>query len=166
MFSLTNLTHKALKHHTSKLETFSDLTTVRTFGFRGEALSSLCALSEEMTVCTATSTSTPRGVTLTMDSGGKVKGKSKVARPVSQRFFATVQPLIVKQQGTTISMTNLFKPLPVRRKEFQRNVKREFGKALSLLNAYALGPCAEPPGVRLTVSNQPEKGYVHLISSL
>lgn len=156
---------KALKHHTSKLETFSDLTTVRTFGFRGEALSSLCALSEEMTVYTATSMTAPQGVALTMDSGGKVKGRNRVARTVSGPFVVIVRPLIVKQQGTTITMTNLFKPLPVRRKEFERNVKREFGKALSLLNAYALGPCSESPGIRLTVSNQPEKGYAHLTST-
>lgn len=61
----------------------------------------------------------------------------------------------------------------MRRKEFERNAKREFGKALGLLNAYALGPCctskgqsgkekddgeATGVGVRLTVSNQVDKG--------
>ena len=41
----------ALKHHTSKLKEFSDLESVETFGFRGEALSSLCALCN-VTICT------------------------------------------------------------------------------------------------------------------
>jgi hypothetical protein len=35
----------ALKYHTSKLQDYSDLLGVSSFGFRGEALSSLCALS-------------------------------------------------------------------------------------------------------------------------
>ncbi|KAH0579376.1 hypothetical protein H2248_003513 [Termitomyces sp. 'cryptogamus'] len=126
----------ALKHYTSKLSTFSDLTTVRTFGFRGEALSSLCALSEAFVV--NTTTEPPMGVCLEMDANGKVAKRSKIAR----------------QRGTTVSVTNLFKPLPVRRKEFERNVKREFGKALGLLNAYAL----IGSGVRFTVNNAADKG--------
>jgi DNA mismatch repair protein PMS2 len=50
--------------------------------------------------------------------------------------------LLCIQRGTTITLTNLFLPLPVRRKEFERNAKREFGKAMGLLTAYALVPCS------------------------
>ncbi|EIW78023.1 DNA mismatch repair protein MutL [Coniophora puteana RWD-64-598 SS2] len=136
----------ALKHHTSKLASFEDLSTVLTFGFRGEALSSLCALSDGVTVTTATSSEAPMGSVLEMDRAGEIKNRNgKVAR----------------QRGTTVSVTGLFKPLPVRRKELERNIKREFGKALNLLNAYALVPCTkENRGVRLTVTNTPEGGCV------
>ncbi|KAF4588297.1 hypothetical protein EYR38_010264 [Pleurotus pulmonarius] len=127
----------ALKHCTSKLSSFSDLTTVHTFGFRGEALSSLCALSESVTV--TTSTKAPMGTSLDMAPSGKVKKKSKVAR----------------QRGTTINVVNLFLPLPVRRKEFERNLKREFGKAITLLTAYALVPCTS---IRLSVTNHLDSG--------
>jgi hypothetical protein len=75
-------------------------------------------------------------------------------------FFLFFEFFRVFQTGTTTTLTNLFISLPVRRKEFERNIKRAFGKALSFLNAYALGPCSAGSGVRLTVSNQSEKGYV------
>jgi DNA mismatch repair protein PMS2 len=67
----------------------------------------------------------------------------------------------MNQRGTTVSLTRIFAPLPVRRKELERHAKREFAKALTLLHAYALGPCSsqEHP-VRLAVSNQADKGYV------
>ncbi len=65
--------------------------------------------------------------------------------------------MILPQRGTTIALKGLFHPLPVRRKELERNIKRDFAKVLSLLSAYALLPCAGEPGVRLNVTNQLDK---------
>ncbi|KAI6040194.1 DNA mismatch repair protein MutL [Pisolithus marmoratus] len=134
----------ALKHYTSKLSSFEDVSRIHTFGFRGEALSSLSALSDGLTIVTATASEAPMGTVLEIDGNGRLKNqKGKVAR----------------QRGTTVTVTNLFRPLPVRRKELERNIKREFQKALNILHAYALVPCSkENKGVRLTVTNQMEKG--------
>lgn len=74
----------ALKHHTSKIASFSDLTSVLTFGFRGEALSSLCALSESVSITTATAAQAPMGTVLIFDGAGHLTNSSgKVARQVS-----------------------------------------------------------------------------------
>ncbi len=78
----------ALKHHTSKLASFSDLTSVLTFGFRGEALSSLCALSESVTITTTTATQAPMGTILVFDKAGHLTSSNgKVARQVSIVVF-------------------------------------------------------------------------------
>ena len=75
--------YTALKHHTSKLSAYEDLTTVRSFGFRGEALSSLCALTESVTFITATAKDAPVGTILEVERSGKLKSSSgKAARPV------------------------------------------------------------------------------------
>ncbi|KIY71044.1 hypothetical protein CYLTODRAFT_441541, partial [Cylindrobasidium torrendii FP15055 ss-10] len=131
---------QGLKHHTSKIADWSDLDNVTSFGFRGEALSALCAMCDQVTVTTKANETV--GATLELDKTGKVKGKKRVAR----------------QRGTTILLSNLFSPLPVRRKDFERNAKREYGKTLSLLQAYALVPCSKLNGVRLTVTNVTDKG--------
>jgi DNA mismatch repair protein PMS2 len=56
-------------------------------------------------------------------------------------------------------LRGLFVPLPVRRKEFERHVKREFGKVLTLISAYALVPCSqENGGVKLTLVQVSETG--------
>lgn len=74
----------ALNHHTSKLTSLSSLTTLTSFGFRGEALSSLCALSESVVVTTATDSDGQKGVGVKLEMGkrGDVMKKSVVARQV------------------------------------------------------------------------------------
>lgn len=109
----------ALKHHTSKLREFTDLTSVDTFGFRGEALSSLSALSD---LVITTQTNDVTGYKLLFDHDGKLLSKSQVAR----------------EKGTSISVANLFYTLPVRHKEFQRNFKKDFTKLCHVLYAYSL----------------------------
>ncbi|KAL2157505.1 hypothetical protein VTH06DRAFT_6056 [Thermothelomyces fergusii] len=127
----------ALKHYTSKLSSFDDLSELQTFGFRGEALSSLCALSR-FVVVTCTQQDVPRASRLEFETSGKLKSTSVVSG----------------QRGTTVIVEDLFRGLPVRRRELERNIKREWGKVIGLLNQYA---CVQT-GVRFTVSQQPTKG--------
>ncbi|KAE9611525.1 putative DNA mismatch repair protein family [Lupinus albus] len=125
----------ALKHHTSKLEGFHDLQSLTTYGFRGEALSSIAAMAN-LSVETRT-VNESLGSHLTFDHSGVLISESKIARKV----------------GTTVTVKNLFSNLPVRSKEFNRNVRREYGKLVSLLNAYAL----IANGVRFVCTNMTGK---------
>ncbi|KAJ3155912.1 Mismatch repair endonuclease pms2 [Geranomyces variabilis] len=126
----------ALKHHTSKITSFADIYRVQSFGFRGEALSSLCAFSK-VSVVTCTPDTAPVGSHLEFDSRGVLTSSVPVARG----------------QGTTVTLSKLFHSLPVRLHEFKRNVKREYAKCVGILQAYAL----VSTGVRLSFSNQSGK---------
>ncbi|XP_014768074.1 mismatch repair endonuclease PMS2 [Octopus bimaculoides] len=132
-----------LKHYTSKLKDISDLTLVETFGFRGEALSSLCALSK-LTIITRHINASV-GTKLQFDHHGKINSCTPCAR----------------QPGCTVILENLFSTLPVRHKEFLRNLKKEFFKMVQVLNSY----CLINVGVRISCYNQVGKGSRSLIVS-
>lgn len=126
----------AAKYHTSKLREFTDLEAVTTFGFRGEALSSICAMAD-MNIVTKHS-SVNVATRLELNRAGEIVKRTPCAR----------------QTGTTVTVKNLFVSLPVRRREFQRNIQKEFSKMCQILQAYALISY----GKRIILSNQTTKG--------
>ncbi|KAL7933833.1 hypothetical protein V8C35DRAFT_52262 [Trichoderma chlorosporum] len=142
--SPANYSSVALKHYTSKLSSYSDIESLQTFGFRGEALASLCALSI-LTVTTCLEQEAPKGSRLTFHQSGELDGTAVVAA----------------QRGTTVTVENLFHNLPVRRRELDRNIKREWHKVIALLNQYA---CIQT-NVKFSVSQQPTKGKRILLFS-
>uniref|UniRef100_A0A915JX10 Mismatch repair endonuclease PMS2 n=1 Tax=Romanomermis culicivorax TaxID=13658 RepID=A0A915JX10_ROMCU len=110
----------AKAHSTSKIGDFSHLYDVRTFGFRGEALSALAALSD-LSIVTR-NVGSEVAFKLQFDHQGNIVDQSTCARTV----------------GTTVVMRNFFDTLIVRRREFEKHCKREFAKVTSLINAYCL----------------------------
>ncbi len=110
---------------------------MKTFGFRGEALSSLCALSK-FHILTAQADEAPKGTRLDFEISGKLKSVQVAPSP----------------KGTTVAVENLFTNLPVRRRELEKNIKREYGKVLGVLQAYA---CIST-NIKFSVSNVLAKG--------
>lgn len=125
----------AAKYHTSKIREFSDLESVESFGFRGEALSSLCAVSDM--VITTKHSSAQYATKLTLDHNGAIKSKTICPRDV----------------GTTVTITNLFSIIPVRKKELHKNIKKEFTKLCQFLQAYSL----VSKGIRIICTNQSQQ---------
>ncbi|WFD35497.1 ATP-binding mismatch repair protein [Malassezia cuniculi] len=112
----------ALRHHTSKLESFEDLDGVTTYGFRGEALAAMCAVGT-LVMTTATREQAPVATVLEFESSGALKSADKKA---------------ARAHGTTAVVSDLFAKLPVRRRELEKHVRREYAKAHALIQAYAL----------------------------
>lgn len=75
----------AAKYHTSKLREFTDLECVETFGFRGEALSSLCALSNM--VITTRHRSSEYGTRLELNEHGAITKKEICAVIITMPYL-------------------------------------------------------------------------------
>jgi len=106
------------RHATSKLDTAEDLTRITTYGFRGEALASVAAVTR-LTIETNTDESGPG--TQVQAEGGEVKAIGEIARP----------------RGTTISARMLFYNLPVRR-AFMKSDSYEARLVVEAVRNYAI----------------------------
>lgn len=107
-----------LRHATSKINSYEDLENIRTLGFRGEALASIAAVAQ---VELKTRKEEEQAGTLIRIDGGEVKEHSKTAH----------------QQGTTISVKNLFYNTPARR-NFLKSNNTEFKHIYDTVQRLAL----------------------------
>jgi DNA mismatch repair protein MutL len=105
------------RHATSKIRTAADLVGVRSFGFRGEALSAICSVSR-FTVTTATADGAG---THLQASGGTLQDVSETAR----------------RRGTTVSVADLFFNTPARAR-FLRGNRSEWRATSDVLTSIAL----------------------------
>ncbi|RZF47349.1 hypothetical protein LSTR_LSTR012853 [Laodelphax striatellus] len=123
----------ALPHYTSKFKSFSDLDQLVSYGFRGEALHSVCSVAA-VSITTKTSD----------DTTARRYRLDKCGQAVD---FEAVHGL----KGTTVTVTDLFKNLPVRRqvmsctKRMNEELKKveNVVKSLSVIN----------PGVRVSLAH-------------
>lgn len=107
-----------LRHATSKITSVQDLESVKSLGFRGEALSSICAVSKVELITKTKDALT--GIRYLCD-GADEKECSEVGAP----------------EGTTILVRNLFFNTPVRRK-FLKQPQTEGGYIIDLMEHMAL----------------------------
>lgn len=110
----------AKNHATSKIKSMQDLESVRTLGFRGEALASLCAVAK-MQITTRTAAD-EMGTEISFNQSGNVVSTKNTTRSV----------------GTTVAISDFFYTLPVRRKDLERNYKRKYTELLRVLQSYAV----------------------------
>ncbi|CAI5537348.1 unnamed protein product, partial [Closterium sp. Naga37s-1] len=107
------------RHTTSKLRAFSDLESMATLGFRGEALASLTFVSH-LTVTTMTS--------------GQTHGFRAQYRDGEMQGAAVACAAV---QGTQVLVDDLFFNVPARRKAF-RSHSEEYARILDVLSRFAI----------------------------
>ncbi len=108
-----------LKHATSKISNIEDIETVRTMGFRGEALSSICAVAKVEII---TKTKDELSGTKVAVHGGKLMGIAGTGAA----------------DGTTITVEELFYNTPARKK-YLKSDSTELAHIIDVVTGNALG---------------------------
>lgn len=111
--------HLCFEHHaTSKIKTVADLETITTFGFRGEALSSIAAVSTATLITKRAEAQT--GIQLTLAQG-----------------TLTQQTQVSTNTGTDITIADILHNLPARKK-FLKTRETEFNHIQRTFQAFCL----------------------------
>ncbi|XP_048245623.1 PMS1 protein homolog 1-like isoform X1 [Haliotis rufescens] len=133
---LQDVEFMAQRHYTSKISCHADLEALTTYGFRGEALASLCAVSEVSV--TTKSADDDVSMTYSLTNQGQISDK---------------KPSHLGQ-GTTVTASQLFRNLPVRKQYHStaRKKKEELKKIEDLFISYGV----IRPDVRLSLRHNKE----------
>ncbi|XP_028715854.1 DNA mismatch repair protein Mlh1 isoform X1 [Peromyscus leucopus] len=118
---------------TSKLQTFEDLTSISTYGFRGEALASISHVAH---VTITTKTADGKCAYRASYSDGKLQAPPKPC---------------AGNQGTQITVEDLFYNIMTRRKAL-KNPSEEYGKILEVVGRYSI----HNSGISFSVKKQGE----------
>ncbi len=111
---------------TSKLKAFEDLTSIGTYGFRGEALASISYIAHlAVTTRTKQSNCAYRACYRGSKLAPTKPGQSADPKPTAGR------------QGTQITVEDLFYNIPTRRRAF-RSASEEYNKILDMVGRYAV----------------------------
>ncbi|KAI5282892.1 DNA mismatch repair protein, partial [Ascosphaera acerosa] len=145
---------------TSKLKAFEDLSSIGTYGFRGEALASISHIAH-LTVTTKTSASSCAWRAHYGD--GKLvpakPGQSAEPRPTAGRT------------GTQITVEDLFYNIPTRRRAF-RSASEEYSKILNVVGRYAIHcsnvafSCRKHGDAGVSISTTPHSATVDRIRQI
>ena len=112
-----NLNNVFDSHTTSKISSFEDLNNLLTMGFRGEALSTILAVSDV-----------------------RLLSKYVNEEKANEIFFKDGEKIIrssAREEGTVIRVENIFGNVPARRK-FLKSPQTEYKKILEILTSYFL----------------------------
>ncbi|KAF9990570.1 DNA mismatch repair protein [Mortierella antarctica] len=135
---------------TSKLRTFDDLSSMSTYGFRGEALASISHVAH-VTITTKTKDS---------NCAYKASYSDGVIIPAKPGAAAEPKPC-AGNNGTQISAEDLFYNVPTRRKAL-KNAAEEYNRILDIVNRYAIHNAGVSFTCRKVGSNTPD---VHTTTS-
>ena len=120
---IADIEYMVASHYTSKIDDFEDLAKVSSYGFRGEALHSLCSVSGTMEILSKRDVD-QLGKTIKFDKNTKIVSESNVA--------AT--------RGTIIKAFDIFDNLPVRRNYYKKKERKneDFKKIENFIWSYGL----------------------------
>ncbi|HVR42577.1 MAG TPA: DNA mismatch repair endonuclease MutL [Thermoanaerobaculia bacterium] len=106
------------RHATSKIGSFEDLGSIRTLGFRGEALPSIASVSQFMLLTSCSDDGEASEILRT-------PGREPELRPAA------------RDRGTTVRVDDLFENVPARQK-FLKSADAEFRAIVAVVSSYAL----------------------------